>query len=97
MFSLILIKVIRIINKYLNKLITILFAGVLHPGIYIIIIYILHEVGFEPTHLTIAGLKSAALDHSAIRAVNTSFMFLIYLIKICCMKLIVMIYSTTTY
>jgi len=24
-------------------------------------------------------------------------MFLIYLIKICCMKLIVMIYSTTTY
>ena len=24
-------------------------------------------VGFEPTHITVAGLKSAALDHSAIR------------------------------
>ena len=23
-------------------------------------------VGFEPTHLSVAGLKSAALDHSAI-------------------------------
>ena len=27
--------------------------------------FILQGVGFEPTHLTIAGLKSAALDHSA--------------------------------
>ena len=28
----------------------------------------MHEVGFEPTHLTILELKSSALDHSAIRA-----------------------------
>ena len=27
-----------------------------------------HEEGFEPSHLTIVGLKSTALDHSAIRA-----------------------------
>jgi len=26
--------------------------------------------GFEPSHLTIAGLKSAALDHSANLALN---------------------------
>ena len=25
----------------------------------------MHSVGFEPTHLTIPGLKSGALDHSA--------------------------------
>lgn len=29
---------------------------------------IMHEEGFEPSHLTIVGLKSTALDHSAIRA-----------------------------
>ena len=28
----------------------------------------LHEEGFEPSHLTIVDLKSTALDHSAIRA-----------------------------
>ena len=28
----------------------------------------MHEEGFEPSHLTIVGLKSTALDHSAIRA-----------------------------
>ena len=28
----------------------------------------LHEVGFEPTRFTTAGLKSASLDHSDIRA-----------------------------
>ena len=29
------------------------------------------EVGFEPTHPKITELKSAALDHSAIQALNT--------------------------
>jgi hypothetical protein len=28
----------------------------------------LHEVGFEPTQLTLPGLKSGSLDHSDIRA-----------------------------
>ena len=37
-----------------------------------ILIPLLHEVGVEPTHLTITGLKSVALDHSAIRALFTS-------------------------
>ena len=30
----------------------------------------MHEEGFEPSHLTIVGLKSTALDHSAIRAIS---------------------------
>ena len=30
----------------------------------------LHEVGFEPTHPKITELKSAALDHSAIQALE---------------------------
>ena len=28
----------------------------------------MHEVGFEPTQLTLPGLKSGSLDHSDIRA-----------------------------
>jgi hypothetical protein len=31
----------------------------------------MHGEGFEPSHLTIVGLKSTALDHSAIRAIST--------------------------
>jgi hypothetical protein len=30
----------------------------------------MHGEGIEPSHLTIVGLKSTALDHSAIRALN---------------------------
>ena len=33
----------------------------------------MHEEGFEPSHLSIVGLKSTALDHSAIRTLNTGF------------------------
>ena len=33
----------------------------------------MHEEGFEPSHRMIVGLKSTALDHSAIRAKNGCF------------------------
>lgn len=33
----------------------------------------MHEEGFEPSHLTIVGLKSTALDHSAIRALTKGY------------------------
>lgn len=32
----------------------------------------MHPVGFEPTHLTIAELKSAPLDHSGTNALQIS-------------------------
>ncbi len=38
----------------------------------------MREAGFEPAHPEIVGLKSTALDHSAIRA-NTYFYFLVLL------------------
>ena len=31
----------------------------------------MHPVGFEPTHLSIAELKSAPLDHSGTNALHT--------------------------
>ena len=31
----------------------------------------MHGEGFEPSHPKIVGLKSTALDHSAIRAINS--------------------------
>ena len=34
----------------------------------------MHGEGFEPSHLTIVGLKSTALDHSAIRAIIYRFL-----------------------
>ena len=34
----------------------------------------MHEEGFEPSHLTIVGLKSTALDHSAIRASKSTWL-----------------------
>ena len=33
----------------------------------------MHEEGFEPSHRMIVGLKSTALDHSAIRAKEELF------------------------
>jgi hypothetical protein len=36
----------------------------------------MREAGFEPAHPEIVGLKSTALDHSAIRAQHFLFYFL---------------------
>ena len=33
----------------------------------------MHPVGFEPTHLSIAELKSAPLDHSGTNALHNSY------------------------
>ena len=35
----------------------------------------LHRVGFEPTQLTLPGLKSGSLDHSDIGALNSLKMY----------------------
>ncbi len=39
----------------------------------------MHGAGFEPAHPEIVGLKSTALDHSAIRARVTIFYFIYFL------------------
>lgn len=36
----------------------------------------MHGAGFEPAHPEIVGLKSTALDHSAIRAKLNFFIFI---------------------
>ncbi len=36
----------------------------------------MREAGFEPAHPEIVGLKSTALDHSAIRAISHFFIFI---------------------
>lgn len=41
----------------------------------------MHPVGFEPTNLTIPGLKSGALDHSAKNAGCWSFIELQYIMR----------------
>jgi hypothetical protein len=38
----------------------------------------MREAGFEPAHPEIVGLKSTALDHSAIRAKYSSTLFLFF-------------------
>ena len=40
---------------------------------------LMHEVGFEPTQLTLPGLKSGSLDHSDIRAKKYYTLYNIYI------------------